>query len=115
MNNLNVNRITDGNLRLAGKLEMQLAILDVSDILRSCIFASASLKNITTGRVIALLFCKEESPDSIEQCTGEEPGMDISSDELSVTDSATENNYHQSIGGKGENVRQKLTAFNGNI
>jgi len=31
---------------------------------------------------------REESPDSTEQCTGEEPGPD-----LSGTDSATENNY----------------------
>jgi len=40
---------------------------------------------------------KEESPDSTEQCTGEEPGSN-----LLETDSATENNY--SARRKGENV-----------
>jgi hypothetical protein len=34
---------------------------------------------------------KEESPDSAEQCTGEEPGIGTELDEVSVTDSATEN------------------------
>jgi len=41
----------------------------------------------------------EESPDSTEQCTGEEPGPDFSG-----TDSATENNYPDANREKGENV-----------
>lgn len=45
---------------------------------------------------------KEESPDSIGQCTGEEPGLSKMG-----TDSATENNRHGwfTIRDKGENVR----------
>jgi hypothetical protein len=80
-----------GKIRIAGK---------------SCYFCSRLFEIFATSRVIAFRYLrKEESPDSIEQCTGEEPGMDISSDEVSVTDSATENDYHRFIGGKDENVR----------
>jgi len=49
----------------------------------------------------------KESPDSAEQCTGEEPGPD-----LSGTESATENDLNLTLlhkwrrgGWKGENVR----------
>jgi hypothetical protein len=36
----------------------------------------------------------EESPDSTERCTGEEPGTSISAERyIGVTESATENNF----------------------
>ena len=50
--------------------------------------------------------CREESPDSIGQPTGEEPGVSFE-----TTDSATENNCLspappvETVGGEGENVR----------
>ena len=43
---------------------------------------------IATSRVIAPLQDGEESPDSAEQCTGEEPGVLV---KAGATDSATEN------------------------
>jgi len=47
---------------------------------------------IATGRVIAPRQDRgEESPDSAEQCTGEEPGVPVKS---GATDSATENNLN---------------------
>jgi hypothetical protein len=53
-----------------------------------CIFAIRFFEIFATSQAIASrLWREEESPDSTEQCTGEEPGSD-----LSETDSATENN-----------------------
>lgn len=48
---------------------------------------------------LSLPFGEEESPDSTEQCTGEEPGPGKTG-----TDSATEN-YRPPLVDKGENVR----------
>jgi hypothetical protein len=45
-----------------------------------------------TSRVIASFNKEEESPDSAEQCTGEEPGVSM---KIGITDSATENNYSE--------------------
>ena len=55
----------------------------------SHIFILNSIFAITTNRVIVLLYWRKESPDSIGQCTGEEPGPVLKNTE---TDSATENN-----------------------
>jgi len=55
---------------------------------------------IATSRVIASSRDEEESPDSIEQCTGEKPGAWV---KTRATDSATENYYSEWR--KGENVR----------
>ena len=53
------------------------------------IFVIGSFKFLLQARLSFSRFRREEeSPDSTEQCTGEEPGPD-----LSGTDSATENNY----------------------
>jgi hypothetical protein len=66
--------------------------------------------NATSQAIASALPVEEESPDSTEQCTGEEPG-----DVKTSTDSATENNLtpqpplHFMARGskewKGENVR----------
>ena len=50
------------------------------------IFVIRSFKFLLQAR-LSFRSIGKESPDSIEQCTGEEPGPD-----LSGTDSATENN-----------------------
>ena len=40
---------------------------------------------------------QEESPDSTEQCTGEQPGISTNAEKyVGVTESATENNYSAS-------------------
>ena len=51
-----------------------------------------------TNRAIAsALPAGEESPDSKEHCTGEEPGSDPELVEGKETESATENNYHATV------------------
>ena len=49
------------------------------------------------------LWWEEESPDSTEQCTGEQPGISTNAEKyVEITESATENNYPAM--GKDENV-----------
>ena len=49
------------------------------------------------------LWREEESPDSTEQCTGEQPGISTNAEKyVEITESATENNYPAM--GKDENV-----------
>ena len=65
------------------------------------IFVIRSFKFLLQARLsFSALSERKESPDSTEQCTGEQPGPDC----RRGTDSATENNY-PSNAGKGENVR----------
>ncbi len=63
-------------------------------------FLISFVQIIVADQAIASWFYQEEeSPDSIEQCTGEEPGP-----AQAGTESATEN-YRPPLADKGENVR----------
>ncbi len=53
--------------------------------LKKIIFATA------TSQAIVLRLRRKESPDSTEQCTGEEPGVPV---QTGITDSATENDLN---------------------